>query len=144
MKLGNVGWVVPMMMGVAAMGTVFAFAASHSLAGEERTGSRAREGAAAHSSGARCVSTPLETTRVIDRKTLYIEDRSGNAAILHMSYNCLSEFSPTGFEYRGSSQICNPIDADITGGVTDAVPLRCMVSQVQLLSKDEAKTYRGR
>lgn len=133
-KLSTVGWAVPMMMGVALVGTAFAFAASRSLA---------EEGQSSRVTG-RCVSTPLETTDIIDRKTLYIEDRSGNAAVLTMGSNCLREGETLGFEFFGSSQICRPIDADITTGVNTAVPIRCMVKDVKLLSRDEARDWRNR
>lgn len=133
-KLVKVGWAFPMVLGIAVVGTAFAFAASRSLAGDEET-SR---------SAPRCVSTPLETTDIIDRKTLYIEDRMGNAAILHMSNGCLSRGEPVGFEFTASTQICKPIDAQVTGGLSSAVPLRCMVKEVQLLTREEAKDYRSR
>lgn len=139
MKLRNVGWVVPMMMGVAAVGTVFAFAASHSMAGEGRDDTRTTAPRAA-----RCVSAPLETSRVIDRKTLYVEDRMGNAAVLTMSNSCLERGEAVGFEYFGVSDICHPNDVQITGSVMDAVPMRCMVARVELLDRDQAKEYRGR
>jgi hypothetical protein len=133
-KLVSVGWAFPMVLGVAVVGTAFAFAASGSLAGEE----------AEQRSAARCVSTPLETSDIVDRKTLYIEDRSGNAAILTMSNGCLQHGEPVGFEFYGGGQICKPIDAQITGSIASAVPLRCMVKSVQLLTREEAKAYRSR
>ncbi|EGF90272.1 hypothetical protein ABI_32880 [Asticcacaulis biprosthecium C19] len=133
-KLVSVGWAFPMVLGVAVVGTAFAFAASRSLASD---GSDERP-------AARCVSTPLETTDIIDRKTLYIEDRSGNAAVLTMSNGCLQRGEPVGFEFYGSGQICKPIDANITGSIASAVPLRCMVKEVKLLTREEAKAYRSR
>lgn len=133
-KLVKIGWAFPMVLGVAVVGTVFAFAASRSLADDGETAKPT----------ARCVSTPLETTDIVDRKTLYVEDRIGNAAILHMSNGCLSQGEPVGFEFYGSSQICKPIDAQVTGGLASAVPLRCMVKSVELLTRDEAKAYRSR
>ncbi|ESQ76334.1 hypothetical protein [Asticcacaulis sp. AC402] len=133
-KLDRVGWAFPMVLGVAVVGTAFAFAASGSLAREDSD----------KPSAARCVSTPLETSDIVDRKTLYIEDRSGNAAILTMSNGCLTQGEPVGFEFFGGSQICKPIDANVTGGISSAVPLRCMVKSVQLLTREEAKDYRSR
>ena len=141
-KLRHVGWVVPMMMGAAAVGAVFTFA-THSMAGEDRGADR-DTGRDSGRTAARCVSTPLETTDVIDRKTLYVEDRQGNAALITMSNNCLWKGEPVGFEFYGASSICRPIDVNVTGGLSSAVPLRCMVASVELMTREEAKEYRSR
>lgn len=90
----------------------------------------------------RCLSAPLDTTQVIDGKTLYVEDRSGTAALIHMNASCLGRpMDPVGFTFRGSSQICNPIDADITGQI-DTVAIPCFVKSIEPLSKEQAAAYR--
>jgi len=90
----------------------------------------------------RCLSAPLDTTRVIDERTLFIQDRVGTAAILHMSSQCLSNFDPTMFKFRGTNDICSKNDAEISGlqGGTIATP--CFVESIQWLSKDEVAKYR--
>jgi len=133
-RLRQVGWVVPTMMGFAAVASVFAVTAGRSFADEGRNSGRQ----------ARCVSTPFETTEVLDRNKLYVEDRSGNAAIITMSNNCMWKGSPVGFELYGGGQICKPIDVNVTGELDTSVPIRCMAESVQLLSRDEAKAYRER
>ncbi len=89
----------------------------------------------------RCLSAPLDTTRVIDEKTLFIQDRMGTAAILHMSSQCLSNFDPTMFRFRGTNDICSKNDAEISG-LQGHIPTPCFVESIQWLSKDEVAKYR--
>ncbi|MBP2158564.1 MULTISPECIES: DUF6491 family protein [Asticcacaulis] len=90
----------------------------------------------------RCLSAPLDTTRVLDGKTLFVEDRSGTAALLHMNASCLgSDFDPVGFTFRGSSQICHPIDAEIKGQI-NTVAIPCFVKSIEILDKERAKELR--
>ncbi len=89
----------------------------------------------------RCLSAPLDTTRVIDEKTLFVQDRMGTAAIVHMSHQCLSSFDPTMFKFRGVSDICKPNDADISG-LQGNIRTPCFVENIQWLSKEEVAKYR--
>ncbi|MBW8734111.1 MAG: hypothetical protein JF571_07370 [Asticcacaulis sp.] len=89
----------------------------------------------------RCLSAPLDTTRVIDEKTLFVQDRMGTAAILHMSSQCLSNFDPTMFKYHGTTDICSRNDAEISG-LQGHIPTPCFVDSIQWLSKDEVAKYR--
>lgn len=90
----------------------------------------------------RCLSAPLDTTRVLDGKTLFVEDRGGTAALIHMNASCLgSDFDPVGFTYRGSTQICHPIDADIKGQI-NTVAIPCFVKSIEILDKERAKELR--
>ena len=89
----------------------------------------------------RCLSAPLDTTRVIDEKTLFIQDRMGTAAILHMSGQCLSNFDPTMFRFRGTNDICGKNDADISG-LQGHIPTPCFVQSIEWLSKEDVAKYR--
>ena len=89
----------------------------------------------------RCLSAPLDTTRVIDEKTLFVQDRMGTAAVLHMRNQCLSNFDPTMFRFPGTNDICNKNDADISG-LQGNIPLPCFVDNIQWLSKEEVAKYR--
>jgi len=89
----------------------------------------------------RCLSTPLDTTRVIDEKTLFVQDRMGTAAVLHMRNQCLSNFDPTMFKFRGVSEICGRNDADISG-LQGNIPTPCFVDNIEWLSKEEVAKYR--
>ena len=90
----------------------------------------------------RCLSGSLDTTRVLDGKTLFVEDRSGTAALIHMNGSCLgTSFDPVSFTYRGSTQICRPIDADIKGQI-NTVAIPCFVKSIEFLDKDRANKLR--
>ncbi len=89
-----------------------------------------------------CLMSPLETTRVIDESTLYISDRSGKSALVHMNGSCMSTFEPVGFKFHGASDICDPIDADITGSLS-SIPTHCFVKSIEFLTKEQDKAYSG-
>lgn len=90
----------------------------------------------------RCLSAPLDTTRVLDGKTLFVEDRSGTAALIHMNASCLgTDMDPVGFTYRGSSQICHPIDAEIKGQI-NTVAIPCFVKSIEIVDKERANKLR--
>lgn len=90
----------------------------------------------------RCLSAPLDTTRVLDGKTLFVEDRSGTAALIHMNASCLgTDMDPVGFTFRGTSQICHPIDAEIKGRI-DTIAIPCFVNSIEILDKERAHKLR--
>jgi hypothetical protein len=97
----------------------------------------------ASTTGGRCMGTPLQSHRVIDRQTLLIEDSWGRSALLHMGSQCLlDDISPLKFTYNiGGSSICDRSDLTVTWGIDQAVPVTCIVSSVQPLSREEAKAY---
>ncbi len=88
-----------------------------------------------------CVSSPLETTRVIDRQTLLLVDRSGNSLVMHMTGPCMTKNEAIKMEYRGSTRICGPLDVDITGDITTVVPMHCMIDTIEPLTKEETVAY---
>lgn len=91
----------------------------------------------------RCVVGPLETTRIVNANTLYIEDRSGAAALMHMSGSCLGNFNEAvGLTFRGTTQICGPHDVDVTGQVS-SVAIPCFVESLEPLNKEQAVHYRN-
>lgn len=97
----------------------------------------------AAAAGPRCLGTPLRSHRVIDAQTLLVEDSWGRSALLRMGSRCLlDDISPLRFTYNiGASDICSRSDVTVAWGIDQAVPLTCIVSSVQVLSKEEAKTY---
>ncbi|MGN6209004.1 DUF6491 family protein [Asticcacaulis sp.] len=88
-----------------------------------------------------CVSSPLETSTVIDRQTLLLVDRSGNSLVMHMTGPCMTKNEAIKLEYRGSTRICGPLDVDITGDITTAIPMHCMVDTIEPLNKAETLAY---
>jgi hypothetical protein len=87
----------------------------------------------------RCVSSPgMETTLLSDTQILA---RNGNAAVLIEIEGCRpSPFDQLIFEYRGSSQICGPMDVQIYSYVGNGFKSACFITSVTPISKDEAKT----
>ncbi|EGF90273.1 hypothetical protein ABI_32890 [Asticcacaulis biprosthecium C19] len=122
-----------LIIGLAGAGAALAVLTSVSLAGEDGRGVAAGQ----------CVSRPLDQTKVIDDKTLYMDDRSGRAVLLHMSGACLfDQHEPVGLEfYGGSTRICDPLDVDVTGSVT-TMPTRCIIASVESLTPEQAQAYR--
>ncbi len=98
--------------------------------------------ASAAGSAKRCVSAPLQTTRIVNANTLYIEDQSGQAALMHMAGSCLGNFNEAvRMTFRGSTQICGPHDVDVTGQITStAIP--CFAESLEMLNKEQAASYR--
>lgn len=91
-----------------------------------------------------CVSRPLDTTRIVDRSTLYVDDYRGHAVLLHMTSQCLNQFhDAVGLEFRGAERICDPMDVDVTDSIMTEMPVPCMVDSVEALSKDQARAYRN-
>lgn len=89
-----------------------------------------------------CVSSPLEDSTVIDRQTLLLTDRGGNSLILHMTGPCMTRNEAIKLEWRGSTRVCGALDVDVTGDITTAVPMRCMIDTVEPLTKEETVAYK--
>ena len=117
-----------------AGGVVVAITAGQSLADDDGRGEASPRN--------QCVSAPLQDSQVIDRETLLLTDRRGNAVLLKMAGPCMSPHEAIGIEYFGSSRVCDRMDVTITGDVASAVPMRCMIDSVTPLSKEEAAEYK--
>lgn len=90
-----------------------------------------------------CVSAPLNTSKIIDSRTLYVDDYSGHAALLHMTTQCLNDRDEAiGIKFQGTSRICGPLDVDITDSVL-TMPTPCLIDSVEPLDKDQARAYRN-
>lgn len=85
-----------------------------------------------------CLMGPMETTNVVDEKTLFIIDGHGQGALVHMKATCMSKFEPVGFKFRGTNDICAPIDADITGSLS-TIPTPCFVDTIEFLTKEQTQ-----
>jgi len=87
-----------------------------------------------------CLMAPLETTRIINDNTLLMIDQTGNAAVAHMSSSCLIDpTSPVIMKYHGTNEICGPLDVDISGTVTGGIPMPCIISKVEPLTKAQGQ-----
>ena len=92
-----------------------------------------------------CYSAPLETTKVIDESTLLMIDSRGNGALVKMSSTCLIDSTaPVIMKYHGTTDICGPLDVDISGSVTGGIPTPCIISTISPLSKEQTKVYQSK
>lgn len=92
-----------------------------------------------------CLMAPLETTRIVDDSTLLMIDRSGNAAVAHMSGACLIDStSAVIMKYHGTDSVCGPLDVDISGTVTGGLPTPCIIKSVEPVSKAQAQALLDR
>ena len=81
----------------------------------------------------------------MDDTTLYAKDPSGRAALIHMSTACLYDHSDAvSLTFRGTSEICGPLDVEIAGSATSHIPSSCLISSITPLTKDEAKVYEAK
>ena len=90
-----------------------------------------------------CLSRPLDQTRIVDSRTLYVDDYHGRAALLHMTTQCLNDFNEAiGLKFEGTDRICGPMDVEITDSVFTTRG-SCQIESVEALDKDRAKAYRN-
>jgi len=82
------------------------------------------------------------TRRVIDKQTVLIED-GGRAALLTLTSPCsnLDELDKIGFEFNGSTQICDRRDVKILYSRFTERPVHCLVSKITPLTPEQAKAY---
>ena len=86
-----------------------------------------------------CLREPLDT-KIIDDSTLLMIDGSGTAAVAHMSGSCMID--PTSaviMKFHGTDDICGPLDVDISGTVTGGIPIPCIVSSIEPISKAQSQ-----
>lgn len=85
----------------------------------------------------------LSRKMVVDKNTVLVEDYSGRSALLKLSAPCrnLDELDKIGFEFNGSTQICDRRDVKILYSRFTEAPVRCLIEEVVPLSKAEAAKY---
>jgi len=88
-----------------------------------------------------CLSAPLDQTRILDDKTLFASDRSGNAALIKMTGACMRKNEAVKIVYRGSTEICGPVDVEISGYSDPVMQMPCFIGSVTPLTRAEAKSY---
>jgi len=104
----------------------------------------APEEAPKNESGRVCVDAgQLGRKMVVDKNTVLVEDYAGHAALLKLSAPCrnLDELDKIGFEFNGSSQICDRRDVKILYSRFTEAPVRCLIEEVIPLSRAEAAKY---
>ncbi|ESQ92230.1 hypothetical protein ABAC460_04890 [Asticcacaulis sp. AC460] len=89
-----------------------------------------------------CVHHPMKDTRIIDERTVGVSDHHGHVAILSLSGPC-ARGNPQALmvELKDMTyQLCGPNDADVVD-VDGPVRLTCRVTDVKLMSREEAESF---
>lgn len=91
-----------------------------------------------------CVDAGNDVRRmVVDKQSIMVEDGSGRGVLLTLSMPCknLDELDQIGFEFNGSSQICDKRDAKILYSRNGEAPVRCLITEVKHLTREQTKAY---
>ncbi len=121
--------------------SILAVAALAAVAIQSRAGDRDSRDGGRDRAAAQCVSTPLRGTRVIDERTLVVDDWHGHAAVLNLTGPCVDKHT-WGVRIQLAAQrdeICRRDDID---SVVDSNPGAlgvCAVRSVELMSRAEAE-----
>lgn len=92
-----------------------------------------------------CLDSNFLTTRmVVNGNTLFIEDISGQGAVLEMAAPCtnMRDLDIIGFEFKGSSKICGRTDIKVVHNTQNGtIPAKCIVKTYTPLNREETKAY---
>ncbi len=90
---------------------------------------------------AQCVSTPLKGSRVIDERTIVVDDWHGNAAVLNLTGPCLDKHTwGVHIKLVGiQDEICRADDVDAVADTSPGAVGVCAVRSVELLSRADAE-----
>lgn len=89
-----------------------------------------------------CVNSRNMDTQVINANTILAENGPREAVVIKVSGCRLNDFDPLVFEYAGSSEICAPVDVNISQsnmGFRD----QCFVESVTAVSPEEVKALKA-
>ncbi|BEV12030.1 DUF6491 family protein [Asticcacaulis sp. DW145] len=92
----------------------------------------------------RCVTGPGMDTTVLDQETVLAEGAGRGGVLIKVDGCRLTPYDVLVFEYRGTVQICDPLDVQLSvrqsGGGGFKTP--CFVQSVTPVSAEEVKTLR--
>jgi hypothetical protein len=75
-------------------------------------------------------------SRIIDRETIILTDRRNNSVQVKVKGCTLNDFDPLMIVFRGTTQICNPIDLDLsTVSMPGNFTSKCFVESVTPLPR---------
>lgn len=86
-----------------------------------------------------CVNGSGADTHVLDEKTLLITDHNRSAVRVEVAGCRLNPHDPLIFKYRGTTQICDPIDVDVSVRSPGGFQSPCFAQSVTPISVEEAK-----
>lgn len=87
----------------------------------------------------RCVNGPGLDTRVLDEKTVLARDNGRSAVLIEVDGCRLTPHDTLVFEYRGTSQICNPVDVNLSVRSGPNFRTPCFIQSVTPISNAEAQ-----
>jgi hypothetical protein len=84
----------------------------------------------------RCLTGGGYDSKIIDKETVILSDRFGNSSRVKVKGCNLNNFDPLLFVFRGTNQICDPIDIDMsTLNTPGGFQARCFVESVTPLPR---------
>ena len=91
-----------------------------------------------------CVDTQsLESKMIVSKNQLVLEDISGHAALVTLGAPCsqMDDIDHVGFLYEGDTRLCQIHDIKILYSRDTEHPVRCLITDLKPLTKDEVKAY---
>lgn len=87
----------------------------------------------------RCVNGPGLDTHVLDEDTLLVQDNSRSGVLVKVEGCRLNPYDVLVFEWRGTQQICDPIDLQLSVKATGGFRTPCFVQSVTPVGAAEAR-----
>ena len=91
-------------------------------------------------------ASSLDTKMVVSSNQIVVQDMQGHGGLLTLGPPCtqMEDLDHVGFEFDGDSRICSKHDVKIlySHGMDDHErPLRCIITNIKPLTRDEVKAY---
>lgn len=91
-----------------------------------------------------CVDTKdLQTKMIVSKNQVVMQDMSGHGALVTLAPPCaqMQELDHVGFLYEGDTRLCQIHDIKILYSRDTEPPVRCLITDLKPLTKDEVKAY---
>ncbi len=91
-----------------------------------------------------CIETKdLETKMIVSKNQVVMQDMSGHGALVTLAPPCaqMQELDHVGFLYEGDTRLCQIHDIKILYSRDTEHPVRCLITDLKPLTKDEVKAY---
>ena len=91
-----------------------------------------------------CIETKsLESKMIVSKNQVVMVDDAGHAALVTLAPPCsqMQELDHVGFLYEGDTRLCQIHDIKILYSRDIEPPVRCLITDVKPLTKDEVKAY---
>ncbi len=91
-----------------------------------------------------CIETKnLDTKMIVSKNQVVMQDMSGHGALVTLAPPCaqMQELDHVGFLYEGDTRLCQIHDIKILYSRDTEPPVRCLITDLKPLTKDEVKAY---